>query len=387
MHSLGVGTRAGAGADSDLVSSRGRDSNEEGGRGCGVGPYLGTMVRSPPDALWLPDTVEVLDLNEIVPGGESKRTRNPDLRLNSDPPLLSPVSSTSSALFHEGLIRLDSFVALANLHREHPPVIENYENSIIQEELQTIDDPFYHHHHHPHHHHHHHYQQPQLQPQYTGSDRDQETASNSDHSDTSTFYGDLSLTIITADDSPSYQATFFDPSPSSVGPSPTTPNYYPSYHSWEPYDPMAPRAMYELSEPATRATTTYPTSAGGHIPVKNTQWRPQSAPKTTYSRSASPLLFWNRRGQQQQQDDREHTPATESRGGRDEEAYVDTVSNHLGRLPPPSLCELETPKASRDRDLRDLTKETADQLNLGPPETITKAEYEALPLAIQRKVR
>lgn len=85
-----------------------------------------------------------------------------------------------------------------------------------------------------------------------------------------------------------------------------------------------------------------------------------------------------------------------SRDGEDH-MLVDTVSNHLGKLTPPSPSNSTGTSSSmdsksQDRDLRVPTKEAPrfnceKNFSQGPPPIITKAEYEALPLAIQRKVR
>lgn len=357
-------------------------------------------------------------------GGESPRsTRDPDLRRSSSvpPPLSlpsSPVSiatSASSELFHEGLTRLDSFVDLARLHQEYASAFDSnsletgnfcdHENALFPEDWQTI---------------------PKGQDEHLGylptgtnagltvSEAPTATAAHSH----STFYSEPSpTTFYTKDsDSPSYATSFFDPTPSSAGASPRTP--YDFTYSRQPSDLMAPRRLVtpEPTEPAT-----YWTSAAGppqqqqpyQPTMKSSQWRPRSAPKVTDSRSASPLVFWNRRGaasglsHRQPQDDREEFDATWPRVGtargyddstRDDgdNMLVDTVSNHLGRLTPPSpsnsVGNRSMDSRRKDRDLRISTQEAPksnrdNDFCQGPPPMITKAEYSALPLAIQRKVR
>lgn len=360
-------------------------------------------------------------------GGESPSpTRDPDLRRSSSgspslslPP--SPVSissSASSVLFREGLTRLTSFVDLARLHQEHGLVgystqaeTCNYyddANDSSPGDWETIQDD------------------EDEYPEYFHAGPDAGlTISNiatTAKDNSSTFYSESSPTILYTHGhrSPSHTTSFFDPSPSSAGESPRTP-FYPSY-SGQSFASMAPRQLVtpEPTEPAT-----YCTSAAGlqqqqqqqqhhQLTMKNAQWRPSSAPKTVYSRSASPLTFWNRRigasgnGHQQLQDDREECEATRPRAAtsrgydgnnRDDgdNMLVDTVSNHLGRMTPPSPSNSTGTSSSNSRrkncDLKLSTRETArspncdDILGRGQPPMITKAEYEALPLAIQRKVR
>lgn len=356
-------------------------------------------------------------------GGESPTstsTRDPDRRRSSSElPFLSvpssPVSissSTSSVLFHEGLTRLDSFVDLARLHhqcsRASNPLPssststfgscnQHYDNDnpFFSGSRQTIEDD----------------QEEEEEGRYQGYLR----ASTNTRS---TFYSESSPTICYQSrdyGSPSHTTSFFDPSPSSAGASPRIP--YDSIYRRQSFDLMAARRLVtpEPTEPAS-----YWTSAAGlqqqqqpyQQIMKNTQWRPQSAPKTTHSRSASPGMFWNRRGgtssgHQQLQDDRDEADDTWprvgiSRGQEDrtcddgDHMLVDTVSNHLGRLTPPSPSNSMGTSSSldskaKDRDLRISTKEVPRincerNFSQGQPPMITKAEYEALPLAIQRKV-
>lgn len=137
----------------------------------------------------------------------------------------------------------------------------------------------------------------------------------------------------------------------------------------------------------------------------NMQWRPRSAPKSSHSRSASPLLFWNRKGNQQNQYQNEqqqqhplphphplqqqHHPQEQGPRGVDADWFaaekreshdaIDSVSNHLGKITPPPGSGLGT-------DRKDSTIGRGDS-RLPTTPSITREEYEALPLAIQRKVR
>lgn len=358
-------------------------------------------------------------------GGESiESTRDPDLRRSSSgpPPLSlpsSPVSistSTSSVLFHEGLTRLDSFVDLTRLHTEYShlpapaPAPVPYStpsddcthcddrNALFSGSWQTIenDEDEY----------------PQYLHTGTSSRLTVPNIVAAANDNNSTFYDEPSPTIFYHNrdsGSPSYTTSFFDPSPSSAGASPRTP-YDPS-HRRESFDLMAARPLV-TPEPTEHAT--YWNSAVGlqqqqpyQLTMKNTQWRPQSAPKPTHSRSASPLAFWNKRGGtsggHQLRDGMGESddiwPRVGTARSRDDGDHmlVDTVSNHLGRLTPPSPSNSTGTSSSmdsksKDRDLRISTKETPrinceKNFNQGPPPLITKAEYEALPLAIQRKVR
>lgn len=161
---------------------------------------------------------------------------------------------------------------------------------------------------------------------------------------------------------------------------------------------MAARQLL-TPEPAEHATY-WNSAVDYHLTMKNAQWRPQSAPKATHPRSASPLAFWNKRGgtsggHHQLRDDEsdEAWPRMGTATSRDDGDHmlIDTVSNHLGRLTPPSPSSSMDSK-SKDRDLRISTKKAPTincepKFGQGPPPIITKAEYDALPLAIQRKVR
>lgn len=370
-------------------------------------------------------------------GGESPEstTRDPDLRRSSSvpPPLLLPSSpcsvsttssSTSSVLFHEGLSRLDSFVDLTRLHHHHHhhhhndsehvpfPYSTTFEScssyldgsdlfscewSSIQEDDHEDEYLGY-------------LQAAEINRGLTVSTIPTATA---DDSHQSTFYSEPSPTILYHSryhGSPSYSTCFFDPSPSSAGTSPSTP------HSRQSFGLMAARQLVtpEPAETATYWNTQQQQQQRYQPTMKNTQWRPQSAPKTTNARSASPLMFWNKRGgtssgHQQLSDDRDESdelwPRVGSSRGYENKSrddgdsmLVDTVSNHLGRLTPPSPSHsLGTTSSmdskTKDRDLRISTKEIArvnceKNLSQGQaPPMITKAEYNALPLAIQRKVR
>lgn len=282
---------------------------------------------------------------EHLDDSASSSTRDPDLpRSSSVPPPLwlpsSPVSistSTSSLLSHEAL---NSFAGLTRFHSD-------------------------------------------------SSSLDQD-CSHCAHN--STFYHDLSPTTYHN----RHTTSFFDPTPSSAGASPRTPHHPTSRR--QSLDPMAARQLL-TPEPAENATY-WNSAVGYHLTMKNAQWRPQSAPKPTHPRSASPLAFWNKRGgtsggHHQLRDDEsdEAWPRMGTATSRDDGDHmlIDTVSNHLGRLAPPSPSSSMDSK-SKDRDLRISTKKAPTincepKFGQGPPPIITKAEYDALPLAIQRKVR
>lgn len=128
-------------------------------------------------------------------------------------------------------------------------------------------------------------------------------------------------------------------------------------------------------------------SEDDHDDMKNVTWRPGSASRASTSRSASPLHFWNKKG----------TDTTGARAGDPDAdwfgsekrslhdtAHVDSISNHLGRMTPstfPARPGSQTPDGSRD-----VNDSTCDEKSLASPQSITREEYEALPLAIQRKV-
>lgn len=128
-------------------------------------------------------------------------------------------------------------------------------------------------------------------------------------------------------------------------------------------------------------------SEDGHDDMKNVTWRPGSAPRASTSRSASPLHFWSKKstdlaGARASDPDADWFVA-EKRSPHDT-AHVDSISNHLGRMTPstfPARPGSKTPDGSRD-----VNDSTCDEKTRGPRQSITREEYEALPLAIQRKV-
>lgn len=128
--------------------------------------------------------------------------------------------------------------------------------------------------------------------------------------------------------------------------------------------------------------STYSSFSGGNSTKQNMQWRPRSAPKHT-SRTPSPFLgFLNRKGNHQQDDmtprktkdvDTESTEKMYSADG----TSVGTHTSHHD-ITPPARSALGTPNSSKES--------TSGSENGGPP-PLTREEFEALPLAIQRKVR
>lgn len=400
-------------------------------QGTGLGQTGGYLLAGPENAGYsLDEAISSPDYfsSTSSTGGESpKTTRDPDLRDSSSeaPPFSlpsSPVSitttSTSSVLFHEGLTRLGSFVDLTRLHQENVPVTyssrfdsfrsyhDNHreESTFFARDWPSVRD------------------EQDEYPEYLCAARTASpgltpsTVAVTIPSDSPlTFYSEPSPVTPRAWDciSPLYRTSFFDPSLSSAGASPRTPSY-----SRQSLERMAVRQLAtpepepEPIQPAT-AWSAAAAAASQQPTMKSTQLRPQSAPKTTTSRSASPLVFWNRRGgtssggHQRLHDGREefdeHWPRVETAKGHEESSrhdgdrmLVDTVSNHLGRLTPPSPSDSIGTSSSnsikKDRDLRISPPEAVKincnaSLSQGPPPMITKAEYEALPLAIQRKVR
>lgn len=133
--------------------------------------------------------------------------------------------------------------------------------------------------------------------------------------------------------------------------------------------------------------------------INNKQWRPRSAPKTSNARSASPFQLWAaKRGEQP------HVVVDKVRGqdaaatadffgaaGRDSEdaTYVDSVSNHLGKMTPPTRPGSGDPPPALPpppNGRREVVKNAMDVEKRGPHQAITREEYESLPQAIQRKV-
>lgn len=126
--------------------------------------------------------------------------------------------------------------------------------------------------------------------------------------------------------------------------------------------------------------STYSGFTGENATRHNMQWRPRSAPKNM-SRTPSPFLgFLSRKGNHQHDDVLRRTKDMDT--GSTEKLYsVDgtAVGAHTSHHDiTPARSALGTPNSSKES--------TIGSENGGPP-PLTREEFEALPLAIQRKVR
>lgn len=134
--------------------------------------------------------------------------------------------------------------------------------------------------------------------------------------------------------------------------------------------------------------STYSTLSGATVTAHNMQWRPRSAPKNI-SRAPSPFLgFWNRIGHHQHDDQLlRKTKDVDAYSNYTEKTYsvegsvVDIHASHHDLATLPARSPSGTPNGSRDGK-----EPTGGAENVGPP-PLTREEFEALPLAIQRKVR
>ncbi|KUI60021.1 hypothetical protein VP1G_11178 [Cytospora mali] len=129
--------------------------------------------------------------------------------------------------------------------------------------------------------------------------------------------------------------------------------------------------------------SSYSSFGEGNAAGQNMQWRPRSAPKNT-SRSQSPFLgFWNRRGHHHHDDvmmrrtKDVNADSTEKLYSADGTMFGIHTSHHDIALSARST--LGTPNSSKD-----VKDSTSGSENGGPP-PLTREEFEALPLAIQRK--
>lgn len=329
---------------------------------------------------------------------ENKPQRPPYLLISTGPgpPSLSP-SSINSGVFQEGLNRLHSFQDLARLRLKHATQIECYETTVLQlpetsdSELYDLRDRRWAH--------------LDLVEDEGGDDlgaglsaSDSPLSSSpSTSTSTSTFLDSPSL----AERRPFSFEAFFDASPESPEGSPTLPRRNDFRHTTPiTYRHMPPKTMPELSglgdsgEGSAFLSSTWASSSGAsatgphhHHHNNNAHLRPRSAPKNL-SRTSNPFTgLWGRKGQQHQaqQDD---VPA-----GRLGEAGMDSgvpwkrisddgtaVEVHEGRTTPPRSAS-GAPNGLKD------AKEPANALEGGGPPPLTREEFEALPLAIQRKVR
>lgn len=385
MHSLAV---------QEGVSLRGclAEGQGEGGRGAAgqrwSGVHAGSTSRTKTvDPLVFPDAVDFFARDEIVSGGESKATRDPDLLLHADldPPPFPPSSTTDTSVLceDEGLTRLNYFLDLARARPDHANHLGDYDRAIF-ETLQTQEDIC---------------NEQRAPGQFHETiPPDESEESESDTSGTSIFsrfYREFDQ-----QDRPPAHSTFADPSrPSAAASSIATP--YPDHDDHD--DPglrhLAPTMVSKSAGPADRTwSERHPsTSHGTDSSMKNTAWRPRSAPKSN-SRSPSPFLFWNRRAAQPQQAEaagagarargpRARGPDAEwfaiARGESDDATHVDSVSNHLGKMAP----ETRSGPATSDGWGPWPEDSGFERPQQAQPASMTREEYEALPLAIQRKVR
>lgn len=340
-------------------------------------------------------TVEDLGCDEPAQP-EDNPQRPPYLLISTGPgpPSLSP-SSINSAVFQEGLNRLHSFQDLARLRLKHATQIECYETTVLQlpettdSELYDLRDRRWAH--------------LDLIEDEGGDDLGAGlsaagsplSSSPSTSTSTSTFLDSPSL----AERRPFSFEAFFDASPESPEGSPTLPRRNEFRHTTTTtYRHMPPKTMPELSglgdsgEGSAFLSSTWASSSGGsttgpHPHHSSGHLRPRSAPKNL-SRTSNPFTgLWGRKGQQHQaqQDD---VPV-----GRLGEAGLDpgmpwkrisddgtAVEVHEGRTTPPRSAS-GAPNGLKD------AKEPANASEGGGPPPLTREEFEALPLAIQRKVR
>lgn len=342
-------------------------------------------------------TGTVGDLGCHGPGEQKENSQSPPYLLITPgpglgPPSLSP-SSVNSAVFQEGLNRLHSFQDLARLRLKHATQIECYETTILQlpetsdsEDLYDLRDRRWAH--------------LDLTEDVGGDDLGADlsgtdsplSSSPSTSTSTSTFSDSLSP----AERRPFSFEAFFDASPESPEGSPTLPRRNDSRRIT--YRHMPPKTMPELSglgdsgDGSAFLSSTWASSNGGIATAphhhNNGHLRPRSAPKNL-SRTSNPFTgLWSRKGQQQHQHQQDDVPV-----GRLGEAGVDSgmpwkrisddgtaVEVHEGRTTPPRSAS-GAPNGLKD------AKEPANASEGGGPPPLTREEFEALPLAIQRKVR
>jgi hypothetical protein len=306
-----------------------------------------------------------------------------------DPPPLSP-SPIDSAVFQEGLSRLHSFQDLARLRLKHATQIECYETTALQLPETTSSDELY-----------------DLRDRrwahldLTGDEGGDDLGADLSGTDSPLSGSPSTSTSTSTSNSPgrpspaerrpfSFEA-FFDASTESPEGSPTLPRR--DYPRQTTYRPMPPKTMPELSglggssDGSAFLSSTWASSSGGtttapHHHNHHAHLRPRSAPKNL-SRTSNPFTgLWNRKGQQQ-----DDVPV-----GMLGEAGVDSagpwkrisddgtaVEVHEGRMTPPRSAS-GAPNGLKD------AKEPANASEGGGPPPLTREEYEALPLAIQRKV-
>lgn len=147
---------------------------------------------------------------------------------------------------------------------------------------------------------------------------------------------------------------------------------------------------------STYSTLTGTTAVGSQQNMQ--QWRPRSAPKTGSSRSTSPFLgFLNRKGHNHNHNHHHHhhghahDDSAVSRKTKD----VDADSNASDRLYTTDgrvfgihagQHDMALPARSSS-GMSSSSKDTKESVGDGGPPPLTREEFEALPLAIQRKVR
>lgn len=335
------------------------------------------------------------------PGEQKENSQSPPYLLITPgpgpgpPPSLSPSSINSAVVFQEGLNRLHSFQDLARLRLKHATQIECYETTILQlpetsdsEDLYDLRDRRWAH--------------LDLTEDVGGDDLGADlsgtdsplSSSPSTSTSTSTFFDSLSP----AERRPFSFEAFFDASPESPEGSPTLPRRNDSRRIT--YRHMPPKTMPELSglgdgsEGSAFLSSTWASSNGGLATGphhhNSGHLRPRSAPKNL-SRTSNPFTgLWGRKGQHQHQHQHQQDDVPVGRLG---EAGVDSgmpwkrisddgtaVEVHEGRTTPPRSAS-GAPNGLKD------AKEPANASEGGGPPPLTREEFEALPLAIQRKVR
>lgn len=312
-----------------------------------------------------------------------------------DPPPLSP-SSIDSAVFQEGLNRLHSFQDLARLRLKHATQIECYETTVLQLPETTSSGQLYHlrdrrwaH--------------LDLTDDEGGDDLGADlSGTGSPLSSSPPASTSISTSTSTSPDRPSSAErrpfsleAFFDASTESPEGSPTLPRRDQPRHTT--YRPMPPKTMPELSglgdssDGSAFLSSTWASSSGG-IPTDpyhhslHAHLRPRSAPKNL-SRTSNPFTgLWNRKGQQHQPHHDDVPVGMLGEAGVDPGVPWKRISDdgtavevHEGRTTPPRSAS-GAPNGLKD------AKEPANTSEGGGPPPLTREEYEALPLAIQRKV-
>lgn len=368
--------------------SPGERATEGAGRSVrGASPGTATLSRTTcrtSDALVLPGALRAQELDEISSCGQPRSNRDPDLHVDLDSPpcLARPYKTSSAPVYQDGLTRLD-------------PLPDPYEFGLDLTVQHNEPEQDY-----------------LLQPRISFFDDRRLDEADTDTSRTSSdvsFYSDSDLEPQYL---PSSSETFFDPSPSPSSVS-ASPEYPRLLSGLEPHPHLSVLASrYRAAQSPSRMPSSPPEPITSSAGPALTSWtasdadftsaecRPKSAPKSGQSRSASPLVFWSRKGPQpsqvQRQKRQQHQAENRDCRTRDlrtewlaaEEGVnqygIDSVSNHLDKMASPAAPMLGVKSGSLgvSNDLR-----AAGDNQLAKTPLITREEYEALPLAIQRKVR